>query len=72
MRLAIIGGGSWGTALATVLAPRFESLRLWVYETDLAERMAHQLSEIQLAMRRHARGARGSVRPVSHGDPVQG
>jgi len=36
--LAIIGGGSWGTALAIVLAPRFEKLRLWVYEKDLADR----------------------------------
>ena len=39
MTLAIIGGGSWGTALAVVLAPRFAEVRLWVYETDLAERM---------------------------------
>ncbi|MBV9506816.1 MAG: NAD(P)-dependent glycerol-3-phosphate dehydrogenase [Acidobacteriia bacterium] len=38
--LAIIGGGSWGTALATVLAPRFAQVRLWVYEADLAGRMA--------------------------------
>ncbi len=37
--LAIVGGGSWGTALAIVLAPRFERVRLWVYEADLAERM---------------------------------
>jgi len=37
--LAIIGGGSWGTALAIVLAPRFERVRLWVYEPDLVERM---------------------------------
>jgi glycerol-3-phosphate dehydrogenase (NAD(P)+) len=47
--LAIIGGGSWGTALAIALAPRFPStsgtspgtapLRLWVYESDLAARM---------------------------------
>jgi glycerol-3-phosphate dehydrogenase (NAD(P)+) len=36
--LAIIGAGSWGTALAIVLAPRFPSVRLWVYETDLAAR----------------------------------
>ena len=39
-RLAIIGAGSWGTALAIVLAPRFPNLRLWVYEHDLAARMA--------------------------------
>ncbi len=38
-RLAIIGAGSWGTALAIVLAPRFEDIRLWVYEQDLAERL---------------------------------
>ena len=37
--LAIIGAGSWGTALALILAPRFERIRLWVYETDLAARM---------------------------------
>ena len=37
--LAIIGGGSWGTALAIVLAPRCERVRLWVYESDLTERM---------------------------------
>lgn len=38
--LSVIGGGSWGTALAIVLAPRFDRVRLWVYETDLAARMA--------------------------------
>jgi len=38
-RLSVIGGGSWGTALSIVLAPRFERVRLWVYEQDLAERM---------------------------------
>jgi glycerol-3-phosphate dehydrogenase (NAD(P)+) len=38
-RLTIIGGGSWGTALAMVLAPRFPEVRLWVYEEDLAERL---------------------------------
>ena len=37
--LAIIGAGSWGTALAIVLAPRFPSIRLWIYEHDLAARM---------------------------------
>lgn len=37
--LSIVGGGSWGTALAVVLAPRYERVRLWVYEGDLAARM---------------------------------
>jgi len=37
--LAIIGAGSWGTALAIVLAPRFPRIRLWVYEPDLASRL---------------------------------
>jgi glycerol-3-phosphate dehydrogenase (NAD(P)+) len=39
MTLSILGGGSWGTALAIVLAPRCERIRLWVYEPDLAARM---------------------------------
>ena len=39
MKLAVIGGGSWGTALAIVLDPRFESVNLWVFEEDLAARM---------------------------------
>jgi glycerol-3-phosphate dehydrogenase (NAD(P)+) len=41
-RLAVIGGGAWGTALTIVLAPRFEQVRLWVYETDVAERLQAQ------------------------------
>lgn len=39
MTLAIAGGGSWGSALAIALAPRFDAVRLWVHEPDLAERM---------------------------------
>ncbi len=40
MSLAIIGGGSWGTALAVVLAPRFDQVTLWVHEPELCARMA--------------------------------
>jgi glycerol-3-phosphate dehydrogenase (NAD(P)+) len=36
---SIVGAGSWGTALAIVLAPRFERIRLWAHERDLVERM---------------------------------
>lgn len=40
-RIAIIGGGSWGTALVLALGRAHTShvLRLWVYEKDLVERM---------------------------------
>jgi glycerol-3-phosphate dehydrogenase (NAD(P)+) len=48
--LAIIGAGSWGTALSIVLAPRFEQVRLWVYEADLAARMnATRENDVYLA-----------------------
>ena len=39
-QLAVIGGGSWGTALAIHLARLGRRVSLWVYEEDLAERMA--------------------------------
>lgn len=40
MTLCILGGGGWGTGLAIVLAPKCETVRLWVYERDLALRIA--------------------------------
>jgi glycerol-3-phosphate dehydrogenase (NAD(P)+) len=39
MRLAVIGAGGWGTALACVLSPRFDKVALWAHEADLAARM---------------------------------
>jgi glycerol-3-phosphate dehydrogenase (NAD(P)+) len=39
MKLAIIGAGGWGTALACVLSQRFDRVGLWVNESDLAARM---------------------------------
>ncbi len=41
-RLAIIGGGSWGTALAIVLGPRFERVRLWAFEREVVRSMAEK------------------------------
>lgn len=38
-RLAIVGAGSWGTALAITLAPRMSRVGLWAYEPDLAAAM---------------------------------
>ena len=46
-RLSILGAGSWGTALALALSPRFDSIHLWVYEKDLAAKM-HATRENQV------------------------
>ncbi len=39
-RVAVIGAGAWGTALASVLADRYADVPLWVFEPELAEEMA--------------------------------
>jgi len=39
--LAVIGAGAWGTTLANLLAGKDQTVNLWVYEPDLAERMLH-------------------------------
>jgi glycerol-3-phosphate dehydrogenase (NAD(P)+) len=36
MKAAVIGGGSWGTALAAVLGERGHDVSLWAYEPDVA------------------------------------
>jgi glycerol-3-phosphate dehydrogenase (NAD(P)+) len=40
-RIAILGGGSWGTALALVLSrsPRSHDISLWVHNAELAEKI---------------------------------
>ena len=40
MNIAVIGGGGWGTTLASLLAGRGHAVRLWVYEADLAVEMS--------------------------------
>jgi glycerol-3-phosphate dehydrogenase (NAD(P)+) len=40
IRMSIVGGGSWGTALAIHCANVGMSVSLWVYEEDLVRRMA--------------------------------
>lgn len=39
LRVAVIGGGSWGTTLALLLAEGGHRVSLWVYEGDLARQM---------------------------------
>ncbi len=35
-KIAVVGAGSWGTALSIVLAPRAEQIGLWVHDDGLA------------------------------------
>ena len=37
--ITVLGAGSWGTSLATVLADNGFEVKLWVYEKDLAEQI---------------------------------
>jgi len=41
-RLSVLGAGSWGTALAIALAPRFDEVRLWARDAAQAERITHE------------------------------
>ena len=40
MKIGILGGGGWGTALAVILDSRDHEVRLWVYEPEETERMS--------------------------------
>ncbi len=44
MKIAVIGGGSWGTALAALLAQKGNEVFLWAYEKEVVEaiRSDHQ------------------------------
>src|SRR5438876_9809878 len=40
MRATVIGGGSWGTALASVLGDNGHEVVIWSFEQDVAEAIA--------------------------------
>ena len=42
MRAAVIGGGSWGTALAAVLGNNGHDVTIWSYEEDVARALAEK------------------------------
>jgi len=39
MKIGVVGAGSWGTALANLLAGNGHQVELWAYEADLVERL---------------------------------
>jgi glycerol-3-phosphate dehydrogenase (NAD(P)+) len=39
MRAAVVGAGSWGTALADMLAAKGDDVVLWAYESDVADQI---------------------------------
>ena len=41
-QLAVLGAGSWGTALALALTPRFETIRIWSHDAARADEMQWQ------------------------------
>jgi glycerol-3-phosphate dehydrogenase (NAD(P)+) len=41
-RVGILGAGSWGTALAIVLAPRFAEVRLWARSAEAAGKLSRE------------------------------
>lgn len=40
LKISVIGGGSWGTALAHLLAEKGYPVHLWVYEADLVTQLS--------------------------------
>ncbi|HSJ08851.1 MAG TPA: NAD(P)H-dependent glycerol-3-phosphate dehydrogenase [Longimicrobiales bacterium] len=54
-RIAVVGAGSWGTALANLLAKKGHDVTIWSFEADVTEsingqhRNARYLSEVDLA-----------------------
>ncbi len=39
LKISVIGGGSWGTALAFMMAEQGSLVRLWIYEPDLVTKL---------------------------------
>jgi len=45
-RLAVLGAGSWGTALSIALAPRYDEIRLWARDASKAQDISHKRENI--------------------------
>ena len=48
MKIAVIGSGAWGTALAIRLCKNGHDVTLWTFEKDLLPQMVEQRHNIHL------------------------
>ena len=64
MRLGVIGGGAWGTALAQVAASEGEDTLLWALEPDVVDARPQQLACVELPIDAEALLPAGFFRQV--------
>ena len=64
MRLGVIGGGAWGTALAQVAAAEGGEVLLWAREPEVVEAINRRHENSAVPARRGARPER-SARPAT-------
>ncbi len=43
-KIAVIGSGAWGTAIANVLCNRYDNVHIWCYEKEVAEEINESLT----------------------------
>ncbi|HSR90753.1 MAG TPA: glycerol-3-phosphate dehydrogenase, partial [Gemmatimonadales bacterium] len=68
--VGVLGGGSWGTTLADLLARKGLSVRLWAYEAEVVDSINRQQENtLFLPGCRLAKGLRAYADPV---ETVQG
>ena len=68
MKIGVIGGGAWGTALAQVAAARRRDVLLWAREPEVVEAINARAREPAVPRRRAARrrrSARPAISPIS-------
>src|SRR5213078_1044298 len=66
MKIAVVGGGAWGTALADLLARKGEHVTLWARESEVVESVNHRhVNEMFLPGAALAAALRGAETVVS-------
>jgi glycerol-3-phosphate dehydrogenase (NAD(P)+) len=45
--IGVVGGGSWGTALANLLASKGYPINLWVFEKEVKDQILKSVSQVK-------------------------